>query len=930
MAQERDLARALIKDALPVEVFVRGNFTFDPISWDDPDAPVAMPAHLTPQEAVNRGLCKPSECDIVVVILWSRMGTPLPAEYTKVNGEPYLSGTEWEYEDAIHAAGRDGKPFVLLYRRTEKPAAELDDPEFDAKRAQYRLVQQFFERFRNPDGSLKGSVHTYARPDEFRDLLRKHLLQIVHQLAQPATALAKLGTTPAFQSRIEAFFDEYLKSETSPVPFGGRDREMAQLDRWLEDARAASRCLLTGPAGRGKSALLIRWAERLQRKGMPAMAGSASSIGWNLVFVPISIRFGTNAQQVFYQALAERLAAVAGQTLETPAINAADFYADKVRDLLGELAASDRRVLVIIDGLDEALRGEFNPTIFPRRLPPTVRVLVSARWQLGDSDSSGWLRRLDWHAEVRCEAIDLDTLDTAAIGHVLIEMGAPMDVVAADRTLVTRLAELTEGEPLLVRFYAMDLWRKGEDVARITRADLDRLKPGFGAYFDRWLENQQKAWREAGEAVNERDIDAILTILAFAHGPLEGADLVRLASGFPGTTQAWHPNQLLHPLRRFVVGDGSRERGYVLSHPKIGQHFQAERFRDARSFVEHAFVEWGQDVLADINRPPERTTRVPVYLLQFYRHHLEDTEAPSPDFLALVEGGWRLAWERYEGSQQGFAGDVQAAWTMIRAKAPLAELAAQFRCVLTLSSIRNLGHNVPQELILAAVEKRVLSVRQALHLAGFMASRSESLTTIGALASRFEPDPARREMLLEGALDAAKAIGNEYSRASALSGLAQYLTGEQIADALHAAKAIGNEDYRASALSGLAQYLTGEQIADALDAAKAIGDEYSRASALSGLAQYLTGEQIADALDAAKAIGNEYYRASALSGLAGHLADEQRRGGLHEVLKIGDRLTRRSFLDAIQAFLSTIIEIGGEETVREIKRAIRDTAAWYP
>ena len=40
---------------------------------------VYVPATLTPQEAVNRGLPRPSACDCVVVVLWARMGTPLPA-----------------------------------------------------------------------------------------------------------------------------------------------------------------------------------------------------------------------------------------------------------------------------------------------------------------------------------------------------------------------------------------------------------------------------------------------------------------------------------------------------------------------------------------------------------------------------------------------------------------------------------------------------------------------------------------------------------------------------------------------------------------------------------------------------------------------------------------------------------------------------------
>jgi hypothetical protein len=50
------------------------------------------------------GYRSPSECDIVLVIFWSRMGTPLSDEHCKPDGTPYHSGTEWEYFDALQGA----------------------------------------------------------------------------------------------------------------------------------------------------------------------------------------------------------------------------------------------------------------------------------------------------------------------------------------------------------------------------------------------------------------------------------------------------------------------------------------------------------------------------------------------------------------------------------------------------------------------------------------------------------------------------------------------------------------------------------------------------------------------------------------------------------------------------------------------------------
>ena len=82
---ERELARAVIEQVRAERAF-RGRLNLEIIAWDQPGAEVAMEAGLTPQEAIKRGLPKPSGCDLVIVILWSRMGTPLPTDDTKPDG----------------------------------------------------------------------------------------------------------------------------------------------------------------------------------------------------------------------------------------------------------------------------------------------------------------------------------------------------------------------------------------------------------------------------------------------------------------------------------------------------------------------------------------------------------------------------------------------------------------------------------------------------------------------------------------------------------------------------------------------------------------------------------------------------------------------------------------------------------------------------
>src|SRR2546421_56686 len=66
-----------------------------------------------------------------------------------------------------------------------------------------------------------------------------------------------------YAARVKNFLAEYLGSARHPVPFGGRVRDFESLDNWLADQEAPPYLLLAAPAGRGKSALLLRWRQRL-------------------------------------------------------------------------------------------------------------------------------------------------------------------------------------------------------------------------------------------------------------------------------------------------------------------------------------------------------------------------------------------------------------------------------------------------------------------------------------------------------------------------------------------------------------------------------------------------------------------------------------------------------------------------------------------
>src|SRR5512147_1320397 len=183
VADERALALGVLEQ-LQYDPLLRGRITIETVAWDKPGAGTPMLATMTPQEAIKKGLPTPADCDIVIVIFWSRIGTPLPVDWKKPDGSGYLSGTEWEYLHALEAAERQGKPEVLVYRRTEKIVLDPDDLAFDEKSWQWKLVKQFFHEFENLDGSLRRGYNPYSTPEAFREQLNLHLRALVRELLE--------------------------------------------------------------------------------------------------------------------------------------------------------------------------------------------------------------------------------------------------------------------------------------------------------------------------------------------------------------------------------------------------------------------------------------------------------------------------------------------------------------------------------------------------------------------------------------------------------------------------------------------------------------------------------------------------------------------------------------------------------------------------
>jgi HEAT repeat protein len=273
---ERGIARTVVEQ-LQYDPFVRGRVTFDVVAWDTPGGGAPMLATETPQESVNRGLPRPSECDIVVVVLWSRMGTPLPFPgYRRPDGSPYLSGTEWEYEDAI---GSD-RPTVLVYRRTTTVLLDLDARDVEERLRQKRLVDGFFARMRDPaTGVILRGHKKYGSPDRFRAEFEQDLKSLVHRMigaaagdsadtgaAGGAGGPVAVGPPPWSGSPFPGL--RAFTPSDAPI-FFGRGRETDELTARVT---ASPFVAVVGASGSGKSSLV----------GAGLIPRLATGTGWTL------------------------------------------------------------------------------------------------------------------------------------------------------------------------------------------------------------------------------------------------------------------------------------------------------------------------------------------------------------------------------------------------------------------------------------------------------------------------------------------------------------------------------------------------------------------------------------------------------------------------------------------------------------------------
>jgi len=323
VSEERALAESVLR-RLGEEY--RGSIRLEVVLWEH--EPVF--AHTGYQQQIAR----PSECDLVICILWSRLGTRLPVGFATGSGGAAPTGTEFEVHDALEAYRRGGRPNLLIYRKTAAPQLNMASAEARERLQQYELLEEFCRHtFYDEQGAVIVAHTTYGESYEFERKLIEHVRRWLAQQVGETSARARWTSGSPYRG-LQAFEAEHREI------YFGRAQALSELIGRLRDSenRAASGervtrfLLVQGMSGNGKSSLI--------RAGLlPLLEGRAiEGIGvWRQVILKPSARSEQQPGAGFVGALVAALVKLMPEIGHSYPDTAQ--LAERVRNAPGESAA---------------------------------------------------------------------------------------------------------------------------------------------------------------------------------------------------------------------------------------------------------------------------------------------------------------------------------------------------------------------------------------------------------------------------------------------------------------------------------------------------------------------------------------------------------------------------------------------------------------
>ncbi len=627
----------------------------------------------------------PSAFDVVVLIVWSRLGTALPErtavrEYRGIDGRTPVTGTEWEFEEALQAAQKSGAPDLLVYRSRKPAPFDTRDPDrFEQQSLQLKALNSFWERHFANQGMFIGAYTSFTNDAEFATAFENHLHKLIERRiarGSPQVDTAAIAwAQPPFRG-LEAY-----EFEHAPI-FFGQDEALAKAMLQLTSSaeKGSPFLLVLAASGSGKSSLVK--AGVVPKLFVPRRIPGAAFLR-RVVFRPSDARDGED----LFDALARRLTTQVseqeglseliglGQSTANLAAHLRSATATPAYPLgtaLGQLTAQARqsgrmleyenaKLVLILDQLEELFTSD--------RIPPGERMqfieLLAGLVRSGFVWVVATMRKDFWH-----RADETPNLVRLAEGAGRLELLPPGPAqlsqmirrpaeaagVSFEVHLTTNvplnevISEEVAGEPgalpllsyLLDQLYRSDVMEAhGHTLTYATYESLGRLEGAIATKAEAVLERCAPEDREALGSVLFSLVE-----MGTAAGDVDRAVARRVPlSNFPpGTPRRRLLDALLDPHARLLVSDAETGGSPTV---RLAHEALLSRWARAREFVQR-----NAEALKIRRRIEERYVRWRA--LQPRQTTAGHGDAASPTRAATMLAPWRTGF----GRQKALLSDI--------------------------------------------------------------------------------------------------------------------------------------------------------------------------------------------------------------------------------------------------------------------------------
>jgi WD40 repeat protein len=272
--KERKLADNLIRSVadefgIPVSVIYSNLLRSDEIateSLESEDTTLVLCPYFweyqrfSPDQGYQEQIPNTAKFDLIICILWSRLGTQLAPKFKLPDGSRPRSGTDYEIAWALHQAQKTpGTPALHIYRNRTMPSFPLEpEDQYQELVGQWKSLKSFFAQLeKDSEGHFVAAFNNYSTLDEFEDLFRVHFRDyLVGRLDPGGPERVLIRKTKRWGANPFRGL-EVFEFEHAPI-FYGRTKQIGELlDLVVQLANSGMVFVLVlGASGSGKSSLL--------------------------------------------------------------------------------------------------------------------------------------------------------------------------------------------------------------------------------------------------------------------------------------------------------------------------------------------------------------------------------------------------------------------------------------------------------------------------------------------------------------------------------------------------------------------------------------------------------------------------------------------------------------------------------------------------